>query len=456
MSEQKFQSGRQTIGWTGILATLLIVLLSGCISPPSKLRARPAAPVSTGDRFWWGTATSAFQNEDRSADPGTPGYFQTDWDLFAAAGHAPPRGSEATFSWSRFDKDVRALRRLGVSHFRFSVEWARIEPRPGEINEAALRRYADMARKLQAAGIEPVVTLWHLTFPSWLSEGRPERAGFLHPGLLPAWRRQVARVVKAMPESVKVYVPMNEANGALQLGYIAGHWPPGLLLRPFLYRRATANAVTMFRDAAAIIREERPKALIMSVTSIPHWRRNRLMDPIKNVYNTMMRGNVEHLDQVYDVCDLIGVNYYYTQEASIPRFLSRKHGELGSDHTQLGWEILAEGLHQVLVSVHQRYERPIVVTENGLGTLSEQKKIRYFREHINQMRRARADGVDVRGYFAWTLVDNYEWKDGWETNFGLASMDPRTKELVIQPSGLWYQKFINRFPLPAKLPVQSP
>jgi len=99
-------------------------------------------------------------------DPGW--YFKTDWDRFARGGRAPARGDDAVFSWSDFDKDLAALKYLGVSHFRFGVEWARIEPRRGEINTEALRRYAEMARHVRAAGIEPIVTLWHFTFPDWL------------------------------------------------------------------------------------------------------------------------------------------------------------------------------------------------------------------------------------------------------------------------------------------------
>ena len=157
------------------LALLGGVLLSGCITPPPApriVRKDESKPPDTGP-FWWGISSSAFQTEDRGERPDSPNYFRTDWDLFADAKRVPPKGDNAEFSWSHFDRDLEALKQIGVNHYRFSIEWARVEPQPGRYNEAAIRRYVDMARKLKAAGIEPVVTLWHFTFPSWLvTEGK--------------------------------------------------------------------------------------------------------------------------------------------------------------------------------------------------------------------------------------------------------------------------------------------
>jgi beta-glucosidase len=425
----------------------LFLLLPGCVTPPRPYVA-PADPMVKRalpkEPFWWGASTASYQNEDRGVAPGSPMYFQTDWDVYTKEGGAPPRGENAVFSWSRFDLDLAALKRLGVSHFRFGVEWARIEPRPGVINEAALAQYVRMARDLRAAGIEPVVTLWHFTFPDWLYDTQAKaRSNFLHPSAPAAWRAHVARVARAMKPYVRIYVPQNEPNGALQLGWIAGHWPPGLLLHPFAYKRAMRVAADMFRDAAAIVRKERSDAIIMGIYSLPDWRRNVLQDPTAFIYNIVQRQNFDHLDMVADTIDIIGVNYYYAQDASLLRFLSRGHGEMSSEYTQLGWEIVPEGLYNVLTTVNKRYGKPIVISENGLGTQSEQKRIRYIREHIAQMRRAMNEGVDVRGYFPWTLVDNYEWKEGWHGTFGLFSYDRQTKERILEPTGRWFSEYIK-------------
>ena len=429
-----------------------LLLLPGCISPTRHYTPPAGAVVLKPlpkEPFWWGTSTAPFQNEDKGCAPGSKWYFKTDWDHFAEEGGAPPRGDNAVFSWSEFDKDLAALKQLGVNHFRFGVEWARVEPRQGEINEAALRQYAEMARKCREAGIEPLVTLWHFTFPDWLYPKDKSKANFLNPDVRSAWQAHVRRVVRATKSNVRIYVPQNEPNGALQLGWIAAHWPPGLLVRPGSYKKAMQVSADMFRDAASIVRKERPDALVMGIYSLPYWKKAKYLDPTRSVYNLMMHQNRDQLDMVADTCDLIGVNYYYSQQASAIRFLFRPSGERNSGYTQLGWEIAPTGLYHVLIDVYGRYHKPIVISENGIGTQSGQKSIRYFREHIAQMRRAMNDGVEVQGYFPWTLVDNYEWTEGWgHAQFGLFSFDKKTHDRIPTPSAIWYAHFIKTYPEP--------
>ena len=428
----------------------MLMVLSGCVLPP-KTYVKPASaakPVMTGP-FWWGTSTASFQNEDRGVPKDSPYYFKTDWDIFAEEGKIPPRGEDATFSWTLFDKDIAALKKIGVNHYRFGIEWGRVEPQPGVFNENAIKQYAEMSRKLKAAGIEPVVTLWHFTFPEWLYNSKKKaQSNFLHPDVEVRWREYVTRMVTALSPSVKVWVPQNEPNGDLYIGYFGGHWPPGLLATPGALKKATNVSVAMFREASAIIKKNDPHALVMGIYSLPDWRRAPGHDPTWAVYNMMQHQNFDHLDRCADTMDLIGVNYYYSQIASARRFIIRPTGEQSSNYTQNGWLIDPEGLHNVLMSVQKRYGKPIVISENGIGTQSEQKKIRYFREHVNQMRRAMVDGVDIRGYFPWTLIDNYEWAEGYAANFGLTYLNPKTKQLVIGPSGEWFRNFIKANPEP--------
>jgi beta-glucosidase len=433
-------------------AFFVITALLGCVTAPrapkiTEQQAQKARSLDTGP-FWWGTSTASYQNEDRAVRPGDLMYFETDWDVFSREEKgAPIRGDDATFSWTHFDNDVALLKKIGVTHFRFSIEWARVEPQPGVWNEAAIGQYAEMARKLRAAGIEPVVTLWHFTFPDWLytKTSRKPNVNFLHPDLAEAWKRYVRRMALALAPHVRVFIPQNEPNGAVQLGWLGAHWPPGLLLRTFSYKRALAAAVRDFRVAAQIVRKVRPDALIMSVHSLPVWRRNYLKDPTAAAYNTMMRQNFDHLDAVYDVCDIIGINYYYSQDADILDFIFRGQGEMGPNYTQMGWKIDPKGIYDIVKQVGLRYQKPMVIVENGFGTQNELKRVKYVRDHINQIRRALADGYDVRGYFAWTLVDNYEWTEGFVPKFGLSRMDPETKQRILEPSGEFFAQVIKTY-----------
>ncbi|MBX9743274.1 MAG: family 1 glycosylhydrolase [Chthoniobacterales bacterium] len=441
---------KRTIFWLSL--ALITVCFSSCVTPPSayhcSVKGTALKPVPK-QTFWWGVSTAPFQNEDRGYPKDSPWYFKTDWDRYAEEGVVPLRGDEAVFSWSEFDRDLQALQQLGVNHFRFGVEWARIEPRPGIINHQALAQYVTMARKLKAAGIEPIVTLWHFTFPDWLYKTHDKaHSNFCHPDVEAAWHAHVQRVAHAMAPYVKIYVPQNEPNGALQLGWIAGHWPPGLLLHPFSYKKAMKTAAAMFRDAAATLRKERPDAIVMGIYSLPECTRSFTHDPTALIYNIYQRQNYDHLDMVADTCDIIGVNYYYSKSSSIHELLLRSGGERSSLYTQMGWEINPEGLYRVLCSVNDRYHKPIVISENGIATQSAQKAIAFFRNHIAQMRRAINDGVDVRGYFPWTLVDNYEWTEGWKGQFGLFFYDKKTHERHITPAGIWFSKFIKAYPEP--------
>ncbi len=432
-----------------LLSAAMALLGAGCVTAPPRpqvtdAQAETNARIETGP-FWWGVSTSAYQTEDRVVGEGDADYFQTDWDLFIEKGRAPERG-DATFSYTRFDKDLALLKKLGVTTYRFGVEWARVEPQPGVFNEAAIRHYVTVARKVRAAGIEPVVTLWHFTFPDWLTDlNRPGQSHWLHPLMADHWPAYITRMTRELGPHVRYFAPQNEANGMLPLAYLGAHWPPSALLNTVGYKRAMRAAIAQFREAAAIIRAERPGAVILSVQALPWWKRSFLWDPTAMVYNAMQRVCFDHLDGIHDVCDLIGFNYYYSQNATFADFFYAGRGEKGANYTQMGWIIDPESFHSLIMTVHNRYRKPMVITENGIGTLNEQKKIKYLRDHVNQMRRAMASGADIRGYFAWTLVDNYEWHEGYKANFGLASMDPRTKERNLEPSGYFYRNLRLRF-----------
>ncbi len=430
--------------------TLAGLLLAGCalnplgpISPGPQPPPAPSAPQLSAP-FAWGISTSSYQYEDPAVLPGSPDYFQTDWDIFEAHGKAPPKGN-AVFSWSDFDRDLEALKKIGVTHYRFSVSWARVEPQPGRYNKAAIRGYAEMARRLREAGIEPVLCLWHFTFPSWLGdEKHPGRSNWLHPLARPRWDAFVDRMVRATAPWVRYYAPQNEPNGQITTAYIVGEWPPNRVLAFREYRRAIEASTAMFRSAAARIRAIRPDALVLSVEALPWWRRAPL-DPGGLIYNTMIHQNTDHLDRVWDVCDIIGFNYYYSQ-APGPLSLLAEPYRRGPNFTMMGWRIDPDGLYRQIRHIGARYGKPMMITENGIATKNDRKRIRYMHDHVAAIGRAIRDGSDVRGYFAWSLADNYEWHYGYKATFGLSTMDPATRRRVLKPSALYLRAFIRNHP----------
>ena len=327
-----------------------------------------------------------------------------------------------------------------MNHYRFGVEWARVEPQPGRYNEAALQRYVEMARKLKAAGIEPVVTLWHFTFPSWMvAKGRNSR--WLHPLYRERWPLYVEKVAKAMAPHVRTFAPQNEPNGDLALGYISATWPPGYFMSFGTHAAALDESVWGFRKAAEIVRRVRKDALILSISALPYWE-HALLDPTGAYYNLMQRMNYTQLDRTFDVCDLVGFNYYYTEYPDFTALLAIK-ARRGRNYSLLGWIIQPRSLYKQIKNVQKRYNKPVVVTENGIATAKDIKRVRYLFNHMLEVKEAIQDGADVRGYFVWTLVDNYEWHHGYKAPFGMAKLDRKTHQRLLRPSALFYRGIID-------------
>lgn len=430
-------------------ALVATVFLGGCANflnplgpfdPAPKVSKIPAADPSKS--FAWGISTASYQYEDPAVKPGEPQFFTTDWDVLVAQGKAPPRGN-ALYSWTQFEKDLAALKKIRPTHYRFSIEWARVEPQPGVYNEAAIRRYVDMARRLKAIGVEPVVCLWHFTFPGWLYDHkRAGNSNWLHPLARERWRAYVTRMVTALAPHVTLYAPQNEPNGQITTAYIVAQWPPAMTLAIGHYWKAIEASTGMFRDCAAIVKRIKPSAKILSVEALPWWERAPL-DPGGLIYDTMIHGNTDHLDRIYDVCDILGINYYYSQ-APGPISLIAGPSQRGKKFTMMGWRIDPDSLYDEIQRVATRYGKPMMITENGIATRDDAKRVWYLQNHLAAIARAIRDGYDVRGYFTWSLADNYEWHWGYKATFGLAHMDPQTHDRILKPSAAWFSDVIRQ------------
>jgi beta-glucosidase len=182
----------------------------------------------------------------------------------------------------------------------------------------------------------------------------------------------------------------------------------------------------------------------MSVQALPWWS-NGLLDPTRAAFNGMMRMNFDHLDKIWDVCDIIGFNYYYSQKAG-PVAALGLGSHRGPDFTEMGWDIDPAGLYKQIRLVDKRYGKPMMITENGIATEDDDQRVWYMRNHIAAVGKAISEGYDVRGYFAWSLADNYEWHYGYTAKFGLATMDPKTYVRVPKPSADKFTSLIKGNP----------
>jgi beta-glucosidase len=390
---------------------------------------RPDPPPS----FWWGVSVSSYQTEE-------PGAFLTDWDLYEKKRGGPVRDGRVA-GYSHFERDLAALKYLGVTHFRFSIEWARVEPCPGVFNQSAIEHYVMMARRLQEEGIEPVVCLWHFTFPSWLCDfGHPKAHGWLHPKAADAWERYVRTMVPRLAPHVKLFAPQNEPN-MYATAVTIGMFPPGCKRGKSYYNRLTAREVEMFLKAAAIIRESCPESKIMSVQNLVRWERDAL-DACGFWFHMAQEQKYLHLDGIAAAVDYVGVNYYQREVASPLAPLAQSLRK-GPDVSDMGWIIDPQGLEEEIALVSRRYRKPIVILENGIADATDQKRPNYLLRHLRAIRRMLDAGYDVRGYFHWSLSDNYEWRHGYKAKFGLFALETPAEHLAPKGSAILYRSLIS-------------
>ena len=400
--------------------------------------------------FLFGTATSATQIEG--------GCTTSDWFTFARqpgrikGGDRPDTACDA---WRRWESDVALQRALGLGAHRMSIEWARIEPREREIDRAALDRYREMIGALRDAGIEPMVTLHHFTLPRWLAE----RGGILADGF-PERLGEFARVAaRALGDVCKFWVTVNEPNVLAAQSYLLGDWPPGAkspVAAVRAHHRLLEGHVAAYRaikdvlgDASSVgvahhlrvAEPERPGSVLDRAAARTFARvfneafaiatcEGRMYGPL----DAVVRG--ERGFRVADARgtqDFFGINYY---SRDLVRFAPHRPAELfssrrvppGAALSDLGWEIYPRGLGVLVRTWGRRSGVPVYVTENGIADAADDRRASFLVDHLTELGRAIADGVDVRGYFHWSLMDNFEWAEGYAPRFGLYEVDYSTQE----------------------------
>ena len=213
-------------------------------------------------------------------------------------------------------RDRKALSELGVSHYRFGIEWARVEPEPGQLNLDVLAQYAARAEALKAVGIEPIVCLWHFTFPDWATDlDNPDQNGWLHPQTQARWSAYVTAVVDALGPHVQIWAPQNEPNAQAMAGYFMGMWPPGVEGDLSAVAAQTTAAAEHFSEAAHILRQRDDDAQILTIQNIIAFE-GQAWDALGVFTRIGDQYNYAHLDAVHEEADLIGFNYYYRRGAS--------------------------------------------------------------------------------------------------------------------------------------------
>jgi beta-glucosidase len=432
------------------------------------------------DGFTWGVATSAYQIEGAVAEDGRSPSI---WDTFS---HTPGKvaggdtGDVACDSYHRWPEDLGLMKELGVGAYRFSIAWPRIMPDGrGPVNPAGLAYYDRLVDSLLAAGITPYPTLYHWDLPQALQD----RGGWTSRDTAACLAEYASAVAGRLGDRVTNWVTLNEPRCAAWIGHLEGRHAPGLadidvavpvsfhlLLGHGLAAQAVRAAAPGARVGLVNVfhtcepASDRPEDIEATARFDGHVNRWWL-DPIhgrgfpadmQRVYGVELPEQPGDLATIATPLDFLGANYYspavIADDPDGPAPYARDVPPDGVPQTMLRWEIRAAGLEQVLVRLAREYgAREVYVTENGSawaddltpdGQVHDGGRLRYLEEHLAACGRAVRRGVPLAGYFAWSLLDNFEWDYGYDARFGLVYVDYATQQRVMKNSGRRYAEII--------------
>ncbi len=387
-------------------------------------------------KFLWGAATSAHQVE---------GNNHNDWSEWEKRGlvHDGSVSGLATGHYQRFREDFALAKELGHNAHRFSIEWSRIEPAPGRFDMDALQHYRQVLQELQRLGIEPVVTLHHFTNPIWIHD----RGGWTQRETVNAFGRYVQLVVEQLSPLVKYWITINEPTVNTSLSYVTDVWPPQKKnwLQAWTAIRRFGDA---HRLAYQIIHRIDPHAQVGVANNLSDFVPARPNNPLDQALQSFSHfwHNRWWLDLTYQYQDFIGLNYYFHHALRFKLAnrinLLRPEEHHNVPKSDLGWELYPAGLGRTLNWLSQ-YDRPIIITENGLADANDIHRPKFIVDHVTQVRNALARGIDIRGYLHWSLLDNFEWREGYGPRFGLVAVNYKTLARTPRPSAYVYRDIIR-------------
>jgi beta-glucosidase len=432
------------------------------------------------DGFLWGAATSAYQVE---GSPLADGALPSNWHRFA---HTPGRvdgddtGDVACDHYRRFREDVDLMAELGLNAYRFSVSWSRVLPRgTGKPNPRGLAFYDRLVDALLAKGIQPFVTLFHWDLPAALED----RGGWLNPDIA-GWFADYGRVLfEKLDDRVRFWATLNEPWVVTDGGYLHGTLAPGhhspfeAAVASHNLLRAHAGAVRAYRaagrheiglvvnlepkfPASASARDRNASAradAYMNRQYLDPVFRGRYPRELSAMFGDAWPTPAPDMTGIREPIDFLGINYYKRGVMRDAPGLLLPHAAAVPQrrrvHTEANWEVFPEGLTGILEWVRRRYGKvPLYVTENGAAFYDapdsedlepDLLRVRYLRDHVDAARRAIEVGVDLRGYFVWSLLDNFEWSLGFSKRFGIVHVDYRTQRRTPKASARFYAEVIR-------------
>lgn len=337
--------------------------------------------------------------------------------------------------YRRYREDFDLLEQMNMNAFRFSVEWSRIEPEEGAWDAAVIDHYKQYIAELKRRGIEPVMTLFHFTLPVWFSE----MGGFEKRANVKYFARFAEKVVSEIGRDVRYIITINEPEVYVMESYYNGHWPPQQVSRWAAWNVGNNLLLAHNQAALAIRRLGRRHKVSIAKNSVYVYAGDDSWLSRVSAYIAQWVQDDFWLKRIVKQCDFIGVNYYFSS-----RIYGYRMHNPNDPMTDLGWDATPANLEYALVRLHEKYNLPILITENGLADAKDELRKWWLTQTLFAMQRAIDEGVQLEGYLHWSLLDNFEWDKGRWPRFGLAEVNYKTGERTLRPSARWFGRVIKK------------
>jgi beta-glucosidase len=401
--------------------------------------------VSFPATFLWGTGTSAYQVEG--------GCTNNNWSGCEGTTLVPEKSGLACDHWNRYEEDIQCMQKLGVNAYRFSIEWSKVEPREGEFNEKTLDHYLQVCEALIKSGIKPVVGLHHYTDPQWFAA----KGGFEKEQNIKYYVEFCQKVFEKLKDKAHLWITFNSPDSYAMKGYSEGMAPP--------YKKSKQLAMTVLKNMLEAhvqtymtLKTIKPQAKIGIMKSIYHLEARGNLGWLAKIFAYQLKDhvffdffrtgtfkayipfcvNVKHTNlSAPQSVDFIGISYYshgYLNNFGVE--VPQVEGNLKTDMDR--YVIYAEGLYRAIQEVSECLPGvPMYITENGIATCNEETRKLFLQRYLYALSKAINDGYDVRGYFYWSLLDNYEWGT-YNKKFGLYAVDFETQERTLKDGGKYF------------------
>ncbi len=355
-----------------------------------------------------GTATASYQVEGyRSIKED-----KTDWGDAARRGRVPYVGTGPDH-WRFYKRDLELMGKLGLNAYRFSIEPARIMPSEGKLDKGALLHYIDMLKVAKRNGITPIVNLSHYTLPKYVAD----RGGFANEGAVLEFFKEYGEVIASAGFDFDYVLTINEPNVLAFAGYLMGLYPP-FRCSPIAFERAWRAQTKVHKILYDML-----KPYNYNISFAASMVTYRWLFGLSPVLDELW--NFNHLNNLKNKLDFISVNYYFDINLvnAIKNVFTLRHPFTNP-----------AGLSDIMSRLHKRFRKPILISENGMHTSNDERRVQYLKRFIKIPYEAADNGAEILGYLHWSFIDNYEWIFGYEKNYGIVGFDPVTKRRVVRNS----------------------